>query len=263
MPWVSIPAFEKNPYPLGNLDYKPDIIRKIQESGSAQLVNEYGWIWLWRNGLPSKLTVDVFKYYLGVNSTPEQNRDFQAYWLQLETEWLRSEPSLAGVLAFCYLANNYGYTGDWFSGNIKELNPTPSLDWFRHAFAPAATFINMTDERYTKFVKPHKPGSTLLFNLTGVNNLNKTSTGTVKIRLVNSKGKDFSEQSFTVKLESFLRTDIPVSMVLPSEAGGYVLMAEFTPEGGQPVISRRFLKIGQSEKFSYFNINPFHILNAK
>jgi beta-galactosidase len=173
MPWVSIPAFEKNPYPLGNLDYKPDIIRKIQESGSAQLVNEYGWIWLWRNGLPSKLTVDVFKYYLGVNSTPEQNRDFQAYWLQLETEWLRSEPSLAGVLAFCYLANNYGYTGDWFSGNIKELNPTPSLDWFRHAFAPAATFINMTDERYTKFVKPHKPGSTLLFNLTGENQIGK------------------------------------------------------------------------------------------
>jgi hypothetical protein len=256
MPWVSIPAFEKNPYPLGNLDYTPDVIRKIQESGSAQLVNEYGWIWLWRNGLPSKLTVDVFKYYLGENSSPEQNRELQAYWLQLETEWLRSEPSMAGVLAFCYLANNYGYTGDWFSGNIKNLKPTSTLNWFRHAFAPAATFINLTDERYTIFVKPHQPGSTLLFNLAGINNLNKIVPGSVKVKLVNSKGEDFSEQNISVKLESFLRTDIPVSMVLPFDAGGYVLIAEFTPENGMPVISRRFLKIGQPEKYSYFNVDP-------
>jgi beta-galactosidase len=263
MPWVSIPAFEKNPYPLGNLDYKPEIIRKIQESGSAQLVNEYGWIWLWRNGLPSKLTVGVFKYYLGENSTPEQNRELQAYWLELETEWLRSEPALAGVLAFCYLANNYGYTGDWFSGNIKELKPTPTLEWFRHAFAPVATFINLTDERYTKFVKPHEPGSTLLFNLVGVNNGNTAVTGMVHLKLINSKGKEFSKQHFPVKLEPFLRTDIPVSVVLPSETGGYVLVAEFTPENGLSVISRRFLKTGQSEKYSYFNIDPFQTKNTK
>jgi hypothetical protein len=28
--------------------------------------------------------------------------------MQLETEWLRSDPNVAGVLAFCYLENNYG-----------------------------------------------------------------------------------------------------------------------------------------------------------
>ena len=124
-------------------------------------------------------------------------------------------------------------------------------------------FINMTDERYTKFVKPNQPGSTLLFNLAGINNMNKTATGTVKVKLVNSKGDIFSEQHFTVKLESFLRTDIPVSLVLPSKAGGYVLIAEFTPENGQPVISRRFLKIGQSEEYSYFNIDSFQTKNTK
>ncbi len=243
-------------YPLGNLDYKPEILRNIQESSTAQLVNEYGWIWLWRNGTPSKLTVDSYEYYLGKNSTPEQNWDLQAYWMQLETEWLRSEPSIAGVLAFCYLTNNYGYTGDWFRGNIKDLKPTLTLDWFKHAFAPAATFINLTDERYTKFIEPHQPGSTLLFNLYGINNLNKMATGTVKVELINSKGQSFSEQIFPVKLESFLRTDIPVSMVLPSEAGGYVLVAEFAPENGLPVISRRFLQIGKLAEYSYFTVNP-------
>ncbi len=250
------PVSEKNFYPLGNLDYKPGILRDIRESGSAQLVNEYGWIWLWRNGMPSKLTVDVYDYYLGKNSTPDQNWELQAYWLQLETEWLRSEPSIAGVLAFCYLANNYGYTGDWFAGNIKDLEPTPVLEWFRHAFAPAATFINLTDERYTKFIEPHLPGSTLLFNLSGINNLNKMANGTVKVKLINAKGQTFAEQSFLVKLESFQRTDIPVSLVLPADAGGYVLVAEFTPGNGQTVISRRFLKIGKTGNYIYYKLSP-------
>ena len=255
--WIQ-PGANRDIYPLGNLDYKPGILRNIQESSSAQLVNEYGWIWLWRNGTPSKLTVDTYNYYLGKNSTPEQNWELQAYWMELETEWLRSEPSIAGVLAFCYLANNYGYTGDWFAGNIKDLKPTPTLDWLQHAFAPAATFINLTDERYIKMVEAHQPGTNLLFNLAGVNNYPLTISGTVKLKVLDSAGKSVSEQKNIVKLQSYIRTDIPVSIKLPEQPGGYLLVAEFTPENGQAVISRRFLKIGQAAKYSYFNLNPIN-----
>ncbi len=254
--WIQ-PGANRDVYPLGNLDFKPAILQKIQESGTAQLANEYGWIWLWRNGMPSKLTVETYTYYLGKNSTPEQNWELQAYWMQLETEWLRSEPSLAGVLAFCYLANNYGYTGDWFSGNIQDLKPTLTLDWFTHAFAPAGLFINMTDERYIKMNEPHQPGSNLMFNLVGVNNNPVTATGSVKIKMIDSTGKSVSEQIQKVKLTSFLRTDIPVSMTLPSQPGGYVLVAEFTPENGKTVISRRFIKIGKSENYNYYKLDPF------
>jgi len=250
------PGSSSNFYPVGNLDYKPPILQKIQGSGSAQLANEYGWVWLWRNGSPSKLTTEVYDYYVGKNSTPDQNLEFQAYWMQLETEWLRSEPSLAGVLAFCHLTNNYGYTGDWFLGNIKDLKPSPTLEWFRHAFAPAGTFINLTDERYTKFIEPHQPGSTLLFNLVGVNNQTAQVDGTVKVKLVNQNGEDIKQQNFAVQLTSFLRSDIPVSITLPNETGGYVLVAEFTPKNGTPVVSRRFLKIGKSDSYSFYKLKP-------
>ena len=252
--WIQ-PGANRDVYPLGNLDFKPPILMNIQESSSAQLINEYGWIWLWRNGTPSKLTVDVFEHYLGKNSTPEQNWELQAYWMQLETEWLRSEPSIAGVLAFCYLANNYGYTGDWFAGNIKDLKPTPTLDWLQHAFAPAGTFINLTDERYVRMVKPHQPGSNLLFNLAGVNNHPFIATGSVKVRLLDGKGKSVLEQVINVKLQPYVRTDVPVSIQLPDGVGGYVLVAEFTPEKGPAVISRRFLKVGQAATYTYFNLN--------
>ena len=65
-----------------------------------------------------------------------------------------------------------------------------------------------------------------------------------------------TSQDLTVKLDSYLRTDIPVSIVLPAEVGGYVLVAEFTPENGGTVISRRFLKIGESPDYKYFKVNP-------
>ena len=253
--WIQ-PGANRDVYPLGNLDFKPEIIRNIEDASSAQLVNEYGWIWLWRNGMPSKLTVDTYNYYLGKNSTPEQNWELQAYWMQLETEWLRSEPSIAGVLAFCYLANNYGYTGDWFAGNIKDLKPTPTLNWLQHAFAPAAVFINLTDERYMRMTEPNQPGSNLLFNLVGINNLPSTVSGSVKLKMIDQNGKSTSEQTIPVKLQSFLRTEIPISLNLPTLSGGYVMVAEFTSENGTPVTSRRFLKVGKAGEYSYFNLNP-------
>jgi len=45
-------------------------------------------------------------------------------------------------------------------------------------------------------------------------------------------------------------------LVLPTEAGGYVLVAEYSPENGTTVISRRFLKIGKASVYSYFNLSP-------
>lgn len=257
-PWnQDIREFEKHPYPLGDLDYKPQVILDLERSSAAQLVNEYGWIWLWRDGTPSKLTVDVYRYYLGDHSTTEQNRELQAYWLQLETEWLRSNTSIAGVLAFCYLANNFGYTGDWFIGDIKELEPGPTMHWFRHAFAPAAVFINLTDERYTRHIPPHQPGSTLLFNLTGINNQAVPVQGKVLVKILDVAGKSLSEQGLEVTLNPLQRTPYPVRVILPEQPGGYLLVAEFTPKGtSEKVISRRYVKVGTTGPWKYHTLRP-------
>ncbi len=261
-PWnQDIKEFEKHPYPLGKLDYKPGIIRDIEKSSSAQLVNEYGWIWLWRNGLPSKLTVDVYNYYLGENSTAQQNRELQAYWLQLETEWLRSNTSIAGVLAFCYLANNFGYTGDWFIGDIKDLKPGITLDWFRHCFAPAAVFLNLTDERYVKHMEPHKPGSKLDFSLSGINNNQDRISGQLNLKLLDSKGKVTVEKLMDVTLDPLQRTDFIASLDLPEQSGGYLVVAAFTPSGSpHEIISRRYIRVGNLPDYSFFDLQPEGLL---
>ena len=248
---------EGNFYPLGNLDYKPWAYSMIREAKVPQLANEYGWIWLWRNGLPSKLTVNEYNYYLGNNSTPEQNRDFQAYYMQLETEWLRSEPELAGVLAFCYLANNYGYTGDWFIDNIKDLTPAPTLKWFANAFYPSAVFINLTDERYVKNTDPLIPGEKLTFKLAKVNDTSHEIKGKVTLRILSSNGKTSVRSVIPVTMSAFDRSFFEVEIVLPKKPGGYLLLAELMADGSiNPVISRRFIKVGVIPEYKYYEIQP-------
>ena len=239
--------FKNNPYNLGALHENWVGFSSILDAGVPQLVNEYGWIWLWRDGRPSKLTLNNYNYYLGENATPAQCRELQAYWLQLETEWLRSERSVGGILAFCHLTNNYGFTGDWFINDIKDLEPSPAFRWFKHCFAPTAVFIDLTDHRYTKHLPALKPGSDLVFNLVGVNDLNKDSSGKVLLKLLDEKGTIISTQEESIVIEPFGKRLQPCLLKLPSKAGGYLLIAEYHEKGrAKPVLSRRYLKVGDA-----------------
>lgn len=239
--------FKNNPYNLGALHENWVGFSSILDAGVPQLVNEYGWIWLWRDGRPSKLTLNNYNYYLGENATPEQCRELQAYWLELETEWLRSERSVGGILAFCHLTNNYGFTGDWFINDIKDLEPSPAFRWFKHCFAPSAVFIDLADRRYTKHLEPLKPGSDLVFNLVGVNDLHKESSGKVLLKLLDEKGTIISTQEESIVIEPFGKRLQPCLLKLPSKAGGYLLIAEYHEKGrAKPVLSRRYLKVGDA-----------------
>lgn len=254
-PKVPYDSFNKNPHQLGKLDFMLPALVKSSKASSPQLVNEYTWSWLWRNGQPTKLTVDVYKYYLGENSTSEQNWQFQAYSTQLDTEWLRSQSYFSGVLALCYLGNNYSYVGDWFMDDIKDLKPSHTLNWFVHAFAPSAVFINLTDERYTKYPPAHKPGSNLQFNLVKVNDLGNPVSGNLSLKILDSNGKSSGKQTMPVNLAAYDRSNLSAEMKMPAKPGGYVLVAEFTPLGStKPVISRRYLKVGELPEYKYYEI---------
>ena len=249
--------FANNPYDLGKLDEWTGFTQYL-DAGVPQLVNEYGWIWLWRDGQPSKLTVNNYDYFVGPDATPEQRRELQAYWLQLETEWLRSERSLAGVLAFCHLTNNYGFTGDWFVDHIKDLKPAPVFGWFEHAFRPSAVFINLVDERYTKHREPHRPGSQIVFNLVGVNDNPSEVKGSVAIKLRDTKGNIVFEDTVDCRIGAYYKCDIPYLLTLPSVAGGYLLTAEFRREGEtKPAVSRRYLKVGgRNTVYEFYEMKP-------
>ncbi len=252
--------YTRHPYSLGDLHDWPQNWQKNLYSSAAQLVNEYGWIWTWRDGRPAKLTEKNFAFYLGENVSPKECRKLQAYWLQLQTEWLRTERSLAGVLSFCYLTNNYGFTGDWFVGDVKDLQAGPTLDWFAHCFAPSAVFIDLVDGRYTKHVPPHDPGSDLLFNLVGVNDYDHPVAGEAVVKLLDAEGHEVNRRSVGVSVPAYGKQYIPVRVQLPEKPGGYLVLVEYTPHGinqrPTPVLSRRYIKVGKADAYRFFDYEP-------
>ncbi len=246
----------KNPYRLGKMDdWEPGQLKYL-EASATQLVNEYGWNWLWRNGQPSKLTKNVYDHLLGENATPEQRRELQAYWTACETEWIRGERTMAGVLAFTHLTNNYGYTGDWYINNIKDLEQGPTLKWFKHAFAPANIFIDLADQRYFPNGN-YVPGEQLAFNLVGINDLKEEISGTVTAKLIDSGGKVVSQLKRNVKLPGYQRTNIPVFLTLPQQTGGYLILSEFVKNGSSEILkSRRYIKVGEIAKSEFWEVKP-------
>jgi len=256
-PWIDANRYEKSPYPLGDLDYRSTKNINSIESSAAQLVNEYGWIWLWRDGRPSKLTTGIYEYHLGNASSAEENRELQAYWLQCETEWLRSIRQHAGILAFTHLTNNYGYTGDWYINDIKDLEPGPTLAWFKHAFAPSAVFINHPDERFTKHFEPHEPGSQLLFTLKAINDFSEKESGNVTIILYDESGQTVWSQNQHIMIDPYGEKSYPVVLDIPDLEGGYTLVTMFdgklNPVKNQ--ISRRYINVGRKTGL-YFSPKP-------
>jgi beta-galactosidase len=247
-----IKRLERDPYFLGEFDNLYEY-NSVLNTAVPQLCNEYGWIWLWRDGTPTKLTKPQFDYFCGINATPSQRREFQAYWIQIDTEWLRAERGLAGILAFTYLTNNYGFTGDWFLNPIGDLKPGITLKWLKHCFAPVGVFLNLQDQRYMKYGNHYDPGEEILFNILGVNDLSDQKSGRYSMKIIDSEGRTFSELNGIITIPAYQKKYEPVAITMPDENGGYLILLEFFEDGKtEAVLSRRYIKIGKGS-FSFYD----------
>ena len=104
-------VMELHPYHFQNPDFRLKDIESsdINPGGRAddkrymKIINEYGWLWLNRDGTPTTLTTDLYKNLLGNNSTESQRRHLYATYLAAETEFWRCHRQSASVLHFTAL----------------------------------------------------------------------------------------------------------------------------------------------------------------
>ena len=100
-------------------------------SGHAVIANEYGWLWMKRDGTPTLLTERVYEKLLGPNATPRQRWEIYAYYLAGMTEFWRAHRNFAGVLHFTSLTCSYpGVKTADHCLNIDTLEVEPNFaDW--------------------------------------------------------------------------------------------------------------------------------------
>jgi beta-galactosidase len=210
-------------------------------TGHAAFINEYGWLWLNRDGTPCLLTKKIYENLLGTNATPEERLSLNGYLLGGLTEFWRAHRNFAGVLHFVYLTYNKpeGYTSDHWR-DIEKLQLDPYFaDYVSEAFKPLGVYIN--------FWQPSlKAGSEGTYAVMLANDYDKPAMGKLILDFETQDGKSISTREATFQLNSLGQITYVIPMEAPRVTGNYLLKATAMPVSGpahEPTISRRKVKV--------------------
>lgn len=206
------------------------------KTAHALILNEYGWLWLNRDGSPTLLTDKLYPLLLGESATSEQRTALQCYLLGGETEFWRAYRRYAAVLHFVYLmaSTPNGFTADHFT-DVKSLTLHPEfVKHMREAFKPLGVYLNY-------WQPTAKPGSEHTFTVMMVNDTAHQRRGSLRLGAFDAGGHEVvaTESPFVLAptgAETYLLT-----LRLPAEPGAYELRAIATADDliSDPTVSRR------------------------
>jgi hypothetical protein len=208
----------------------------------AVILNEYGWYWIDRRGMPTSLASE-YRSFGRIRPdisrwTPELYREAYARTLALETEFFRGRRKLAGVLHFCGLG--YSRPGGQTSDNFIDVQAgilEPHFHrYVRDAFAPVGVMVDFWDDRI-------RPDTLENIPVRVVNDLYAGWSGPVVLRV--TKGDSvLSEQSRELNVPALGDGGVDFSVRVPAGSGRFRLVAEIRGAGGELVQSLRDVTIG-------------------
>ena len=216
-----------NHFPLENGERYPNPI----------IINEYGWIWLNRDGMPTTLTDRVWDVAFDKNLSPEERLEVYAKHLGILTEYWRTQRSCAGILHFCGLAYSRseeprGQTSDHFI-DIKNLVYEPNfVEYVKPAFAPVGIMINCWDIKVNA-------GEKLEVEVLAINDIKNDWDGEITLSVQNSQDVVFST-SKTLIIPAYEKTAPRFMVEMPKEPGSYSLVAEINYNGEKVKSIREF-----------------------
>ena len=213
------------------------------------IINEYGWLWLNRDGTPTCLTAKVYEKLLGPDSTTEQRRLLYAKYLAALTEFWRCGRKCAGVLHFCGLGYSRagdkprpegGATSDHFI-DLEKLIFEPNFErYVRDAFSPVGLMIDFWAEQLDA-------GSQQKFEIVLINDLPMLFKGPVRLAIERDE-KTIAEKITNCQVDGFGGAVVVFEMEIPDEEGQYQLVAELILRDGSKVRSLRDFKIVASQE---------------
>lgn len=216
------------------------------QSGHALILNEYGWLWLNRDGTPTVLTKKLYPALLGKDSTAQQRLALNAYLLAGLTEYWRAYREYAAVLHFVYLTSSDPdcYTSDHFR-DVRNLELHPEFrDYMSNAFAPVGVYLS--------FWQPStKAASLQSLPVMLVNDEYREVEGTLTLALDDAKGGRVATQTAKFKIGPLGQETIYNDFKFPQTTGDFLLRAIIEYRGNGAAMStqsRRYVKLVESGK---------------
>ncbi len=225
---------------LETMDGKPGK-GALPSDTNPPLINEYGWLWLNRDGSPTLLTSNVYAQLMGTNVTVRERLDMYAYLLGAKTEFWRAHRQYAGIIHFVYLTCSYPgvYTADHFA-DVTKLKLDPAFaDYMGEAFKPLGVYLNF-------FQPTLAAGTTRPYKVMLVNDAATPATGKLNLTFEDARGKTAASvtQGFSLKEQG--DQSLEIALTAPAAPGRYLLKAAAQPTGkgaARPTISRRWVVI--------------------
>jgi len=204
----------------------------------ATVLNEYGWLWLNRDGSPTMLSKRVYDLLIP-NGTSEDRIKLAAYLLGIETEYFRAHRNYAGVLHFTFLTGNFKnvITGDLFK-DIDSLTIHPAYEsYFREIFKPLGVYVN-----YSKKASPASENENIRVMM--VNDEYVDLMGDLELSIRDQTGGTISQMSKNFYIESLGAMTYEFNIMTPPKKGKYwIQLKASSVDGREPTISRRKLVI--------------------
>jgi hypothetical protein len=239
------------------------------------IINEYGWLWLNRDGTPTTLSKKVYERLVGPNASGDERREVYARLLAAKTEFWRARRQVAGVLHFCGLGYSRpdGQTSDHFL-DIESLRLDPH---FREHVGDAFSPVGLLVDHWAEDVPP---GRTRQVPVVVINDLDKDWEGAVRLQLkaadwkidlgleicreergdtvrftnidqVIVKGRVVSDQSQPCRVAALGTRTLSFEVKVPAAAGRYQLVGELVAPGGHAVRSLRdFAVLSEAQRIA-------------
>jgi hypothetical protein len=207
-------------------------------SGHPVILNEYGWLWLNRDGTPTELTKDVYARLMGPDATSEQRFEAYAYYLGGLTEFWRAHRNFAGVLHFTHLTCSYPgvYTSDHWRDVAKlELEPH-FADYMEQAFRPLGVYLNFWQPKL-------RGGADRRFAVMMVNDDAAPARGRLVLTLEAAGGREVARAERAFEVGGLGQQTYEMDLRIPAGAGACVLKAAAERDGAGATASRRKVNI--------------------
>jgi len=205
---------------------------------NIRFINEYGWLWVNRDGSTTTLSDWVYIHLFGDNKNKAENLYHYARTEAMLTEYWRSQRNNTGVMHFSGLSYSRpheprGQTSD----NLKSLETLEfDADFYKYvkpAFAPVGIMID-------SWKKEYPAGQTIDIPVNVINDLYTDWQGEVELS-VSKDGTVISSEKVTLTVPSLGKEISTFKIVVPESKGKYDLKAS--------------LKLNEEDVFSLRDLN--------
>ena len=202
----------------------------------SSILNEYGWLWLNRDGSPTVLTQGVWDTLLGPNATGGERLKEWAYLLAGLTEFWRAGRYHAGVLHFVYLTCSYPgvFTSDHWR-NVEKLELDPDFaDYVGEAFKPLGVYLNLWQPEF-------KRGSRRRTAVVVTNDLAEPARGRLVLSVDDANGRQVAAPEQTFEVPAYGQQSYAFDLEVPDTPGAYAVRAAARTGRGATVSRRKIL----------------------